>query len=40
MSTEATDTTDKTLVPIEWLPQGKVRLLDQTLLQTKSAGSR
>ena len=32
MSTEATDTTDKTLVPIEWLPQGKVRFLDQTLL--------
>src|SRR5439155_24824003 len=32
MSTEATDTTDKTLVPIEWLPQGKVRFLDQSLL--------
>ncbi len=32
MSMEATDTTDKTLVPIEWLPQGKVRFLDQTLL--------
>jgi methylthioribose-1-phosphate isomerase len=32
MSTEATDTTDKTLVPIEWLSPGKVRFLDQTLL--------
>jgi len=32
MSTEAAETTDKTLVPIEWLPEGKVRFLDQTLL--------
>jgi len=32
MSTEATDTTAKTFAPIEWLPQGKVRFLDQTLL--------
>jgi methylthioribose-1-phosphate isomerase len=32
MSTEAAETTDKTLVPIEWLADGKVRFLDQTLL--------
>ena len=32
MSTEAAETTDKTLVPIEWLAEGKVRFLDQTLL--------
>jgi methylthioribose-1-phosphate isomerase len=29
---EARETTDETLVPIEWLPEGKVRFLDQTLL--------
>jgi methylthioribose-1-phosphate isomerase len=32
MSTEATETTDETFVPIEWLPEGRVRFLDQTLL--------
>ena len=32
MSTEAAETTDKALVPIEWLSDGKVRFLDQTLL--------
>jgi methylthioribose-1-phosphate isomerase len=32
MSMEAAETTDETLVPIEWLPEGKVRFLDQTLL--------
>ena len=32
MPTEATATTDKTLVPIEWLAEGQVRFLDQTLL--------
>jgi methylthioribose-1-phosphate isomerase len=32
MSTEAAETTNKTLVPIEWLAEGKVRFLDQTLL--------
>src|SRR6266542_995597 len=30
--TEARDTTNETFVPIEWLPEGKVRFLDQTLL--------
>lgn len=29
---EARQTTDETLVPIEWLPEGKVKFLDQTLL--------
>jgi methylthioribose-1-phosphate isomerase len=29
---EARETTDETLVPIEWLSEGKVRFLDQTLL--------
>jgi methylthioribose-1-phosphate isomerase len=32
MSTEAAQTKDKTFVPIEWLAEGKVRFLDQTLL--------
>jgi methylthioribose-1-phosphate isomerase len=32
MPAEARQTTDKTLVPIEWLAEGKVRFLDQTLL--------
>ena len=32
MPTEATDTKNETFAPIEWLPQGKVRFLDQTLL--------
>jgi methylthioribose-1-phosphate isomerase len=32
MPAEARQTTDKTLVPIKWLPEGKVRFLDQTLL--------
>ena len=32
MPAEARTTTDKTFVPIEWLAEGKVRFLDQTLL--------
>jgi len=28
----STETTNETFVPIEWLPEGKVRFLDQTLL--------
>jgi methylthioribose-1-phosphate isomerase len=32
MPAEARQTTDETLVPIEWLAEGKVRFLDQTLL--------
>jgi methylthioribose-1-phosphate isomerase len=32
MSTEASETTDTAFAPIQWLPQGKVRFLDQTLL--------
>jgi methylthioribose-1-phosphate isomerase len=32
MPAEARQRTDKTLVPIKWLPEGKVRFLDQTLL--------
>jgi methylthioribose-1-phosphate isomerase len=32
MSAEATETTKETLLPIKWLPEGKVCFLDQTLL--------
>ena len=32
MPAEASQTTDETFVPIEWLAEGKVRFLDQTLL--------
>jgi len=32
MSKEASETTDTAFAPIKWLPQGKVRFLDQTLL--------
>jgi methylthioribose-1-phosphate isomerase len=35
MSTEAISTTDRAFAPIEWLPQRKVRFLDQTLVPSE-----
>jgi hypothetical protein len=40
MPAEASQTKNETFVPIEWLEDGRVKFLDQTLLPMRKSGSK